>query len=65
MPVLAALDECIATIRKITVFAGIGLEDAAHQHQALTYIHQCCSEIDETLQGIFDGLGDHNDAGSA
>lgn len=52
MPVLAALDECLAALTHTSIYADLGLEDPAMQKNALFAIHQRCNEIDETLQGI-------------
>ena len=52
MPILAALDECTSALTKISIYAELGLEDAALQPEALRSIQQCCGEIDETLHDI-------------
>lgn len=56
MPVLAALDECFCSLKQISIYAELGLEDPAVQHVALLAITKCCSEIDETIQGILGAL---------
>lgn len=52
MPVLAALDECLTILVKISNLADGGLADSTKQQEALTQIQRCCNEIDETIHGI-------------
>ena len=56
MPVLAALDECLTTLAKMSKHADEGSADPAKQLQALTEIQRCCDEIDETIQGILQSI---------
>lgn len=65
MPVLAALDECLTILVKISNLANGGLADPARQQEALTQIQRCCNEIDETIQGIVQSLDDEEETVSA
>tara|TARA_R100000900_G_scaffold40792_1_gene33391 strand:+ start:165 stop:374 length:210 start_codon:yes stop_codon:yes gene_type:complete len=56
MPILAALDECLAAFVEISNHANSGLEDPSKQRDALLQIKGSCNEIDEIIRGIFDGL---------
>lgn len=53
MPLLAALDECVSMLTKISIYAELGLEEPHLHPYALLSIRQCCVQVDETLCGIF------------
>lgn len=52
MPVIAALDECLTILAKISNYTDKGLEAPARQQEVHTAIKECCDEIDETIKGI-------------
>ena len=52
MPILVALDECLAVLVKISIYADLGLEDDHQARAALSAISRCCDEFDETIIDI-------------
>lgn len=59
MPVLTALDECLATLDPISNHADLGLNDPSKRDDVLLMIKRCCDEIDETVRGVFEGLPEY------
>jgi hypothetical protein len=54
MPILTALDECGCALKKISIYADLGMECPTLEKIALLSIQQCCNELEETIQSIIE-----------